>query len=178
MQINLRNIFSRMQPTQQDIQTLSGVIMSIAEGRKGPARGGILDNDEAGALRALLASHPDQTRSTDAPVRGLAKFLRRNPTDPERALWDALTKDRRFAGLFKRATPIGPHINDFVSFQQRLVIDVVPIEESAERAKARSEKATWLEERGYRVVAIKQADLDRDLPAVLDSLAAALSGPL
>ena len=35
MQINLRNIFSRMQPTQQDIQTLSGVIMAIAEGRKG-----------------------------------------------------------------------------------------------------------------------------------------------
>ena len=87
MQINLRNIFSRMQPTQQDIQTLSGVIMSIAEGRKGPARGGILDNDEAGALRALLASNPDETRGADAPVRGLAKFLRRNPTDAERALW-------------------------------------------------------------------------------------------
>ncbi len=43
MLINLRNIFTRMQPTQQDIQTLHGVIMSIAEGRKGPARGGILD---------------------------------------------------------------------------------------------------------------------------------------
>jgi len=178
MQINLRNIFSRMQPTQQDIQTLSGVIMSIAEGRKGPARGGILDNDEAGALRALLASNPEQTRSTDAPVRGLAKFLRRNPTDAERALWDALTKDRRFAGLFKRATPVGPHINDFVSFQQRLVIDVVPIEESAARARARAEKHNWLQERGYRVAAIKQADLERDLPGVLDSLSAALSGPL
>ena len=57
MQINLRNIFSRMQPTQQDIQTLSGVIMAIAEGRKGPARGGVLDGEEAGALRALLAEH-------------------------------------------------------------------------------------------------------------------------
>ena len=57
MQINLRNIFSRMQPTQQDIQTLHGVIMAIAEGRKGPARGGVLDGDEAGALRALLAEH-------------------------------------------------------------------------------------------------------------------------
>src|SRR6476619_4169979 len=79
MQINLRNIFSRMQPTEQDIQTLSGVIMAIAEGRKGPARGGILDNAEAGTLRALLASHPDQTRGADAPVRGLAKFLPRNP---------------------------------------------------------------------------------------------------
>src|SRR5205085_1732808 len=57
MQINLRNIFSRMQPTQQDIQTLSGVIMAIAEGRKGPARGGVLDGAEAGALRQLLAEH-------------------------------------------------------------------------------------------------------------------------
>src|ERR1043165_789190 len=178
MQINLRNIFSRMQPTQQDIQTLSGVIMSIAEGRKGPARGGILDNEEAGALRALLASNPEQTRSSDAPVRGLAKFLRRNPTDAERALWDALTKDRRFAGLFKRATPVGPHISDFVSFQQRLVIDMVPTNESAERERARTEKQSWLEERGYRVAAIKQADLERDLPAVLDSLSAAITGPL
>ena len=62
MQINLRNIFSRMQPTQQDIQTLSGVIMSIAEGRKGPARGGILDGDEAGACAHYL----QQSRSNRA----------------------------------------------------------------------------------------------------------------
>jgi tRNA/rRNA methyltransferase len=179
MQINLRNIFSRMQPTQQDVQTLSGVIMAIAEGRKGPARGGILDNEEAGKLRALLAEHDgEQSRGTDAPLRGLAKFLRRNPTDAERALWDGLTKDRRFAGLFKRQTPIGPHINDFVSFQQRLVIDVVPDEEGKTAARARAERHAWLQERDYRVVTIKQAELIRDLPAVLDSLAAALAGPL
>jgi tRNA/rRNA methyltransferase len=178
MQINLRNIFSRMQPTQQDIQTLSGVIMAIAEGRKGPARGGILDNEEAGALRALLAAQGEQSNGADAPVRGLAKFLRRNPTDAERALWDGLTKDRRFSGLFKRATPIGPHINDFVSFQQRLVIDVVPDDEGEAAAKARAGRQAWLEERDYRVVAIKALDLERDLPAVLDSLAAALAGPL
>src|SRR5206468_11276913 len=148
--------------------------MSIAEGRKGPARGGILDNDEAGALRALLASHPDQVRGPDAPVRGLARFLRRNPTDAERALWDALTKDRRFAGLFKRATPIGPHINDFVSFQQRLVIDVVPDNEPEASAKERAAKRDWLHERGYRVVAVRRGDLERDLSGVLDSLSAAL----
>ena len=100
------------------------------------------------------------------------------PTDAERALWDGLTKDRRFAGLFKRQTPIGPHINDFVSFQQRVVIDVVPNEETEAAAKARAEKEIWLQERAYRVVAIKQADLERDLAGVLDSLAAALAGPL
>src|SRR5271170_1677993 len=54
MQINLRNIITRIAPTQQDIQTLHGVIMAIADGRKGPARGGILNEDEAQILRTLL----------------------------------------------------------------------------------------------------------------------------
>ncbi len=48
MLINLRNIFHRMGPTRQDIQTLQGVIMAIAEGRKGPARGGVLDGAAGG----------------------------------------------------------------------------------------------------------------------------------
>ncbi len=47
MLINLRNIFHRMGVTRQDIQTLQGAIMAIAEGRKGPARGGVLDGAEA-----------------------------------------------------------------------------------------------------------------------------------
>jgi len=46
--------FTRMARRQQDIQTLHGVIMAIAEGRKGPARGGVLDGAEAEMLRALL----------------------------------------------------------------------------------------------------------------------------
>src|SRR5205085_9113488 len=113
MQINLRNIFSRMQPTQQDIQTLHGVIMNIAEGRKGPARGGVLDSHEAGALRKLLAGQGGP--GDGGPVRGLARLLRRNPTDAERALWEAITRDRRFADRgFKRQTPVGTHIPDFV----------------------------------------------------------------
>ena len=93
MQINLRNIFTRMEPTQQDIQTLHGVIMAIAEGRKGPARGGVLDGDEAEMLRTLLAEHGQgRVPNERGPVRGLARLLRRNPTDAERALWDALTQ--------------------------------------------------------------------------------------
>ncbi len=121
MMINLRNIFARMQPTRQDIQTLHGVILAIAEGRKGPARGGVLSGEEAEMLRALLAEHGESiVPNAHGPVRGLARLLRRNPTEAERALWSALTNDRRFAGRgFKRQVPIGPHINDFVSFALR-----------------------------------------------------------
>jgi tRNA/rRNA methyltransferase len=173
MQINLRNIFSRMQPTQQDIQTLHGVIMAIAEGRKGPARGGVLDSHEAGALRALLG---EQARGGDSggPMRGLARLLRRNPTDAERALWDGINRDRRFAGLgFKRQTPVGTHITDFVSFPLRLVIDIVPQAETEEAAKARAYKHGWLTERGYQVLELRKDDVERDLAAALDTIATA-----
>src|SRR5271170_7503176 len=156
MQINLRNIFTRMAPTQQDIQTLHGVVMAIAEGRKGPARGGVLDGAEAEMLRALLAEHAEgRVPSERGPVRGLARLLRRNPTEAERTLWQALVNDRRFAGRgFKRQTPIGPHICDFVSFPLRLVIDLVPADESAEAAATRAQKRDWLTAHDYAVLGI------------------------
>ena len=180
MVINLRNIFSRMAPTRQDIQTLHGVLMAIAEGRKGSAAGGVLNGTEAAALRAVIAEQGEaRLAPTRGPVRGLARLLRRNPTDAERALWDGLTRDRRFAGLgFKRATPVGAHITDFVSFPLRLVIDVVPDEETVEAGKTRAHKRGWLAERDYRVMEIKRSDVERDVAAVLDALAAAISGPV
>lgn len=52
MLVNMRNIFTRMEPTKQDMHTLHGVVMAIAEGRKGPAKGGVLDGNEATRLRA------------------------------------------------------------------------------------------------------------------------------
>jgi tRNA/rRNA methyltransferase len=173
MLINLRNIFNRMQPTAQDIQTLHGVITAIAQGRKGPARGGILDNAEAAKLRALIAEHgAGRVPSERGPVRGLARLLRRNPTDEERTLWDAMTRDRRFAGLgFKRQVPVGPHIADLVSFPLRAVIDIMPASESAEAARERDARRTWLAAREYRLIEITAAEITTDSTAVLDRLA-------
>ena len=173
MLINLRNIFHRMQPTRQDIQTLHGVIMAIAEGRKGPARGGVLDGEEAAMLRQLLAEHGEgRTPAERGPVRGLARLLRRNPTEAERMLWDAMVNDRRFAGAgFKRQVPVGAHVTDLVSFPLRVVIDLVPDGESEAAAKARRDKRAWLAERGYRVIDVAASDVEADLPGVLDGLA-------
>jgi tRNA/rRNA methyltransferase len=173
MMVNLRNIFARMQPTRQDIQTLHGVVTSIAEGRKGPARGGILNGEEAEMLRALLAEHSGgRVPGERGPVRGLARLLRRNPTEAERALWRALTNDRRFAGRgFKRQVPIGQHINDFVSFPLRLVIDIVPADESPSAAQERAQRRAWLKERGYRIFVLPIAEIEQDLAGTLDRLA-------
>jgi tRNA/rRNA methyltransferase len=104
-------------------------------------------------------------------VRGLARLLRRNPTDAERILWKALTSDRRFAGQFKRQTPVGRHIPDFVSFAQRIAIELVNANESDAIVRDRAARAAWLAERGYRVVDVEAAAVEADLTGVLDGLA-------
>jgi len=173
MTINLRNIFARMAPSQQDIQTLHGVVTAIVEGRKGPARGGVLDGREAGMLRELLAEHGGgRVPGERGPVRGLSRLLRRNPTDAERTLWEALTKDRRFAGHgFKRQVPVGPHIVDIVSFPLRAVIDLVPGDESPDAAQARAGKRAWLKARDYRVREVTASGVEADVAAVLEGVA-------
>jgi tRNA/rRNA methyltransferase len=174
MLVNLRNIFTRMEPTKQDMHTLHGVVMAIAEGRKGPAKGGVLDGAQATRLRALLAEQGTGSNATgneSSSLRGLARLLRRNPTDAERILWKALTTDRRFAGLFKRQTPVGRHIPDFVSFVHRIAIELVNTNESEAIARDRAGRGEWLSDRGYRVVNIEAAAVEADLARVLDEVA-------
>ena len=174
MTVNLRNIFQRMELTQQDVRTLHGVIAAIAEGRKGPARGGILDGAEAEMLRKLLVEHGQgRVPGERGPVRGLSRLLRRNPTDAERLLWDAMTKDRRFADAgFKRQIPVGANIVDIVSFPLRIAIDLVPHDESAEAARSRANRTAWLKERNYSVIEIGTPDIEKNVAGVLDGLAA------
>jgi len=175
MLVNLRNIFTRMDPTKQDMHTLHGVVMAIAEGRKGPAKGGVLDGEQATRLRALLAEHGQGAAPSESgTVRGLARLLRRNPTDAERMLWQALTKDRRFAGQFKRQTPVGRHIPDFVSFVHRLAIELENPGETEAIVSDRATRQAWLEARDYKVVHMRVADVERDLEVELARLEASL----
>src|SRR3981081_2633383 len=156
MLVNLRNIFTRMEPTKQDMHTLHGVVMAIAEGRKGPAKGGVLNGEQATRLRALLAEHGQGALPSESgTVRGLARRRRRNPPDADRILWQPLPPDRRFAGQFKRQTPVGRHIPDFVSFVHRLAIELVNPAESEAIVADRAARRTWLEARDYRVVEMR-----------------------
>jgi|GEM_PF-341515 len=53
-----------------------------------------------------------------------ARELRQRQTDAERALWARL-KGRQLKGVkFRRQQPLGPYIVDFVSFEEKMVIEV------------------------------------------------------
>jgi tRNA/rRNA methyltransferase len=163
MIVNLRNIFLRLEPTDQDMQTLHGVFRTLAQGAKGPATGGILRGGEAELLRELLNKQGAEISSGTAPGKGLARLLRRNPTALERSLWKALTNDKRFAGQFKRNVPIGPHVTDFLAQPLRLIIEMVPAEEDAEARAVREAKQAWLRARNYRVVEINSSERELEL---------------
>jgi tRNA/rRNA methyltransferase len=138
----------------------------------------VLDGEQATRLRALLAEHGQGALPSESgTVRGLARLLRRNPTDAERLLWQALRTDRRFAGQFKRQTPVGRHIPDFVSFVHRIAIELINPEETEVITRDRSARQAWLEARGYRAVSMKAADIEADLAAQLDRLEAGMMEP-
>ena len=107
---------------------------------------------------------------------GLARLLRRNPTEAERSLWRAMTNDRRFASLgFKRQVPLGPHIADFVSFPLKCAIDLLPQSEAEPAQLARTERRRWLAAHSYKVVEVQAADVEADVKAALDALAEKVS---
>ena len=77
-------------------------------------------------------------------------------------------------GQFKRQTPVGRHIPDFVSFVQRTAIELVNPNESEAIGSDRAKHRAWLEARDYRVVDMHVADIERDLDAELARLEAGL----
>ena len=82
-----------------------------------------------------------------------ARRLRKEMTPAERALWLELRRLPIEGSHFRRQTPMGPFIADFVCHGARLVVEVDGgAHEAAERALRDSEKRAWLEGRGYRVL--------------------------
>jgi very-short-patch-repair endonuclease len=83
------------------------------------------------------------------PLRKLARRMRREPTATERLLWKLL-RDRRLEHLkFRRQTPIGPYIADFVCFERRLIVEADGPFHDPERDAARD---AWLRGQSFRVL--------------------------
>ena len=95
-----------------------------------------------------------------------AKELRKNMTPAELRLWQAL-RAKRLNGLkFRRQHPIGKYIADFCCISIRLVVEVDGGIHDSSRDHDAARDA-FLELYGYRVLRLQNADIIRDLPAVL-----------
>jgi very-short-patch-repair endonuclease len=89
--------------------------------------------------------------------RAFARALRAKATDAEITLW-RLLRSRRLASMkFRRQVPIGTWIVDFVSFEQRLIVEA----DGSQHAENEDDKQRDydLSERGFRVLRFWNNDI-------------------
>jgi very-short-patch-repair endonuclease len=108
-------------------------------------------------------------------MRGRARALRTNLTNAERILWH-LVRAHRLNGIgFRRQTPIGPYIVDFVSHSAKLVIELdggQHYDNSHEARDARRDR--FLRTKGFRVLRFSNLDVISNIEGVWDMIAAAV----
>src|SRR5579864_3874761 len=115
-------------------------------------------------------------------LRSRAKALRQNMTDAERTIWFNLRAHRFLGAAFRRQTPVGPYIADFVSHAARLIIELDGGQHfGADHIEYDRRREAFLSSRSYRVPRFSNHDAMTNRPGVLEIIAAALvrpTGPL
>jgi len=108
-------------------------------------------------------------------MRARARSLRRDSTDAEQIIWNALRAHRLNDASFRRQKPIGPYIADFVCQATKLIIEIdggQHFESEQQRRDARRE--AFLASKGYRVLRFNNYDVMTNRVGVLETIAAAI----
>ncbi|WP_249136363.1 endonuclease domain-containing protein [Bradyrhizobium canariense] len=117
--------------------------------------------------------------------RHRAKRLRREMTRAETLLWRHLKADRLAGLAFRRQTPMGNYIADFVAHSRKLIVELDgESHDFEERIRHDERRDQWFASRGYSVLRFTNEDVMKNLEGVVLSIleaaeqAAPLSLPL
>src|ERR1044071_4380004 len=106
--------------------------------------------------------------------RSRAKQLRRTMTRAETLLWRHLKADRLASLNFRRQTPIGSYIADFVAHSHKLIVELDGESHVfEERIRHDERRDHWFESRGYRVLRFSNDDVMKNLEGVALAIAEA-----
>ena len=83
--------------------------------------------------------------------RDLARNLRKQMTVPEQQLWAGLRKRQLDGYRFRRQTPLGRYIADFVCLEARLVIELDGDYHNNQQAYDR-ERDNWMQQQNFQVL--------------------------
>jgi very-short-patch-repair endonuclease len=105
-----------------------------------------------------------------------AKLLRKNFTDTERLLWKYLRAKQMEGCKFRRQEPMGSYIVDFVCPEKRLIIEVDGGQHSVEQERD-SERDSWLEGHGYKVLRFWNNEVLTNTEGILEVIRYYLNHP-
>jgi very-short-patch-repair endonuclease len=108
--------------------------------------------------------------------RDFARTLRTNSTTAEKRLWQHLRANQLHKYKFRRQSPIGPYIADFVCFSHKLIIELDgPQHLEPTTLDHDTRRTAWLTAQGFQVLRFRNQELDENIHAVLDTIASALA---
>jgi very-short-patch-repair endonuclease len=115
-------------------------------------------------------------------LRQRAKSLRAKMTRAETLLWRYLKAGHLDGLSFRRQTPIGPYIADFICHAARVVVEIDgETHDFEERQRRDAKRDRWLMSRGYVVLRFTNDDvfssLEGVLPTIRDTALSQLGAP-
>jgi very-short-patch-repair endonuclease len=107
--------------------------------------------------------------------RQRARTLRRDLTKAERIVWYGLRAHRLDGAGFRRQTPIGPYIVDFMSHAAKLIIEIDGGQHFDDAGEAGDKRRdVFLASKGFRVLRFSNHDVMTNRMGVLETIAAAV----
>jgi very-short-patch-repair endonuclease len=108
-------------------------------------------------------------------MRIRARALRQDLTKAERIVWYGLRAHRLEGAGFRRQTPIGPYIADFLSHTAKLVIEIDGGQHFNDAHQARDKRRdAFFAAKGFRVLRFSNHDVMTNRAGVLETIAAAV----
>jgi very-short-patch-repair endonuclease len=107
----------------------------------------------------------------------LAREQRANNVQSEAIIWRVL-RDRRCDGAkFRRQTPIGNYIVDFLCMERRLIVEIDgPSHDGEEQQMKDHERELWLKEQGYSLLRLPNDLVIASTELAVERIRAALRG--
>ena len=100
-------------------------------------------------------------------LKEFAKTNRREMTESERVLWEALRK-LNCGYHFRRQHPIGDYIADFICLKRRLVIEVDGgYHDTSQQQQEDLWRTEFMESKGYTVIRFKNEEISNNLNEVV-----------
>jgi very-short-patch-repair endonuclease len=104
-----------------------------------------------------------------------SRSLRRDSTNAEQLIWNALRAHRLNDASFRRQTPIGPYIADFVCHAAGLIVELDGGQHfQPDNIQRDARRNAFLAYKGFRVLRFNNHDVMTNRQGVLESIAAAL----
>jgi very-short-patch-repair endonuclease len=128
-----------------------------------------------GKAHPMVDRHKESKWHVSKTLRGRARALRHDMTDAERTVWYGLRAHRLHGASFRRQTPIGPYVVDFVCHAAKLVIELDGGQHFEPKHIAHDmRRRVYLAAQRYRVLRFSNLDVMKNKSGVLETIAAAL----